>query len=223
MRGSAFFGLGWLACALLSVAMPTAAQSTFIHSELSEQRRVATALIGICGDVDNHIRDDSNPEEYNYAVERKIYLAAGVNFKTDTVDSAKAKLQHLWINHQPLFLCTALNFSVPNGNILKYALEQRSYPILEDAMSRWKIDLNYIDPADCRTLLDFGEWKLAQTKGTPLENSVAGIVERLKAAGARHASEVSAADRQRQQLSWERNVERLRTVGIERFGMHWRC
>ena len=190
---------------------------------MAEQRRILAALDGLCNAINNQTRVGDNPDQYLYLYEKSMYLAAGVGFKSDTTTTAIAKLGRLWDENPQVFKCTSTNFSVPNGAILKYALETRSFGFIEDAMGPWHLDLNHIDPADCRTLLDFAEWKLGQNRGTHLEPVLTGYVERFKQAGAKHSSEVSSAERQAQFEQWHRNAARLRAVGAVAYDWPSRC
>jgi hypothetical protein len=195
---------------------PTAAlaQGPFSDADLARQRHVNATLDGLCNDVNDKTLTKDNPEEYTYVYERKFYAAAGVNFTSDSLTSATAKLQALWDGNPALFFCSSTNFSVPAGDLLKYAIETRSFGLVENAMTAWHLDLNRVDPADCRTLLDFVQTKLAQNRGTHLEPILTGYATRLRQFGAKYSSEISSTDKQRQAARWQVSAARLRATGI---------
>lgn len=205
---------GLFALSLMLLSSFALAQASVGAKDLARQRDVNAALDGLCNDVNNKTLSNINPDEYNYEYERKFYVAAGVNFKRDNLVEASAKLKTLWEENSALFVCSSTNFSVPNGDLLKYAIETRSFGLVEDAMGPWHLDLNRIDPADCRTLLDFVELKLIQNHGTHLEPILRGYATRLRQAGAKRASEISPADQELQITRWQKSAARLRAVGV---------
>lgn len=202
-----------LGCWLAFVPDIALAQTPFSPAEIAKQKLVRSALDGLCNNVNDKTITSENPDEYTYVYERQFYAAAGVNFKSDTKATATSKLQAMWDDNPALFICSSTNFSVPNGDLLKYAIETRSFGLVENAMAAWHLDLNRIDPADCRTLLDFVTLKLAQNKGTHLEPILTVYAARLRQAGARNASEISSTERQLQSGRWQASASRLRAIG----------
>ena len=209
----AILGRMLLGCWLAFGLTATLAQTPFSPKELAKQKTVRRAVDGLCNNVNDKTLTSEKPDEYTYVYERQFYDAAGVNFKSDTRATATLKLQAMWDDNPALFVCSSTNFSVPNGDLLKYAIETRSFGLVENAMAAWHLDLNRIDPADCRTLLDFVTLKLGQNRGTHLEPVLTGYVARLRQAGAKNASEISGLEKQLQSTHWQASASRLRAIG----------
>ena len=154
----------------------------------------ATRLDGICGDIYQKTQDFSSRNYYAYAYERKIYEASCVDFQKDTPNEARGKIQKLFREEMGKALaCNAANFQVARGSILKYAIEMRTLNFIQNAAKDWKVDLNYVDESDRRTLIDFIELKIFQNMGAPYEQTLRGYYADLRERGARHCYEVSTS------------------------------
>lgn len=152
-------------------------------------------LDGLCGDVYSRTEDRSNPALWAYSYERRIYDAAGVDFQKDTPQVARKRIQTLWLRHQDLFKCDAMNFQVQRGSILKYAVEIRTYPLILNAIRSWQLDLNIIDESDRATVLDFVETKIVESQGTDSYDVLVSNWRLLRRAGAKRCDELQDASR----------------------------
>ena len=152
------------------------------------------ALVGICTSINSQERARDNPAEYAYEYEKKIYLAARVDFKSDSGASARAKLQAFWRTHQRDLRCQANNFNVRDGSVLKYAANTRGFGLLDDAARVWHVDLNIIDPSDGRTVLDYVESLIPQFAGTATGTNMENYRQVLSLSGAKHARDLSPAE-----------------------------
>lgn len=180
---------------LLALAFPAAAKAPQQAKATPDASHAScrpdpARLQGICNDVYSRTEDNGDPENWGYAYERKIYDAACVSFEHDTSATARAKIQALWINNPERFRCDATNFRVSNGNILKYAIEMRTYPLVDNAVRAWRLDLNLVDPSDQSTLLDFVESKVAQTSEPTTRKTLRAYWSVLRNAGANRCREV---------------------------------
>ena len=151
-------------------------------------------LKGICVDISSKTTDLSNPEQYSYAYEKKIYEAACVDFTKDNAQIARQKLAALWDKHQDQFKCDSADFSVTQGSILKYAIEMKTYGFLDNAVKTWKLNLNYVDSSDKKTVLDYVETKLIQYRGTNAEPVLKNYYDILRRNGAKKSSELPASN-----------------------------
>jgi hypothetical protein len=147
-------------------------------------------LRGICNDVYGKIEDKTNTEEWNYAYERKIYEAACVNFAMDSLDVAKEKIRNLWSKYQSSFKCDGADFDIVNGNILKYAVTTQTTGFIENAAKIWQVNLNIVDSADGKTVLDYIQEKITENKGSALEPIYKNYYDTLRKYGAKHKSEL---------------------------------
>lgn len=147
-------------------------------------------LDGICGDVYSRTIDPSDSKYFTYNYERKIYEAARVNFEADSAETARSKIQTLWNEHRYNFQCNVMNFRVPRGNILKYAVEVRAYGLIDNAAKEWRLNLNIIDDSDKSSLLDFIALRFNQSRGTLNAETLLMYYSLLRSRGARHCHEI---------------------------------
>ncbi|QDC36219.1 hypothetical protein [Sphingobium fuliginis] len=154
-------------------------------------------LGGICNDVYSRTIDNSDPENFSYAYERKIYQASCVDFKSDTQAEARQKIQALWEKHQDRLQCNGSNFPVANGSILKFAVEMKATVFITNATKYWGINLNIVDKSDGRTVLDFTKDRMNDFKGSPSEEILQNYYNEFRRYGAKHASELQSQRRRK--------------------------
>ena len=102
----------------------------------------------------------------------------------------QAKIQDFWKRRGPSLTCNLIGFTVRDGSILKLAVEKNSRAFLNDAVRRWKVDLNQVDASDGRTLLDYVGDEREKARGTSNEAVMQRYYEMLRREGARHRHEL---------------------------------
>lgn len=146
-------------------------------------------LRGICGFVYSRGRDRVAGSGYRYTYQRMMAEAAGVQ-PGDGEETRRTRIRYLWLDNQDSFRCTADNFNITEGNLLKYSVSSRSYDYLHTAVDEWQLEPNFIDPADHRTIFDYVARELELNAG----NSDFGTIEvyswGLQAAGAKRCAEL---------------------------------
>ena len=60
-------------------------------------------------------------------------------------------------------------------------------------VTEWGVDLNKIDPADGKTVLDYVKEELEKKKGTALESNLKDYYKLMKDAGAKHRKDRPAS------------------------------
>ncbi|QDC36218.1 hypothetical protein [Sphingobium fuliginis] len=173
-------------------AMLSSSASAREASSLDKQCPDLSKLTGICDNVYGRDRDNSDPENFSYAYERKIYQASCVDFKSDTQAEARQKIQALWRNHQDRLQCDGANFPVANGSILKFAVEMQATVFVTNATRFWGLDLNIVDQSDGKTVLDYTRDRIEAYRGTPAESTLRNYYSDFRRYGAKHASELHA-------------------------------
>ncbi|HEY8690631.1 MAG TPA: hypothetical protein VIM07_15445 [Chitinophagaceae bacterium] len=119
----------------------------------------------LCAYVATAVKAPANEKQYyEYYYEKKLWEMAGIKIGVDNEETVKKKLQLFWNKYKTSCKCDALNFGLPNGNLLKYALSQNMPGLIETLADTYMLDINFIDPADGLNLLDY----------------IIGEVERLK-------------------------------------------
>ena len=183
-------GLVKLTACLILLTCATISLCGTLHAQSQPPRSITVGqnpdrLSGICNDISSRTEDNGRPDFWSYRYERKIYEAAGVNFDLDTPAVARAKIQSLWIDlYFENFTCDSLNFQIPNGSILKYAVQTRNFSIVDNAMRPWRLELNVIDDQDQETLLGFIEHKITENRGSDTERILGGYAATLRRYGA---------------------------------------
>ena len=100
---------------------------------------------------------------YQFQYQQLIRDAACVD-PDDAPEVVAGKIQHLWNQQHARLVCNQLGFSVRDGYLLKLAVESDSREFVNDAVRRWKLDLNHVD-ATGQTVLDYIESERARHAG----------------------------------------------------------
>ena len=100
------------------------------------------------------------------------------------------KIQHLWMTYRDKMTCDNIRFSISGGSVLKFAVSSLFEDFIYDAALFWKVDLNQIDGNHQDTLLDYVKTEIERNKGTGIERTLRSYYDMLKAAGAKHKSEL---------------------------------
>jgi hypothetical protein len=124
-----------------------------------------------------------------YDFEARMWARAGV-MPSDTPEQVRDKMQRYWLTDRSNMGCTQLGFSIKEGNVMKLAIERNSKHVVNDFIRRWNLDMNFIDPADGKTVLDYTEAELVKNRGTPIEPTLQRYRDLLVRTGAKHASEL---------------------------------
>ncbi|MFM7404145.1 MAG: hypothetical protein ACKO1N_08660 [Erythrobacter sp.] len=147
-----------------------------------------TKLVAICDYVYDRTRMPTG-STYRFEYERAINEAACTS-PAEPIEIQREKIQRLWNNHQQSFRCTANNFDVNEGNVLKYAIKTRSFSLVNAAIARSELNLNYVDPSDGRTILDYVDEELRLNRGSTNEFQLQEFFNVMRSRGAKFAHEL---------------------------------
>ncbi|SFN99368.1 hypothetical protein SAMN05421741_11623 [Paenimyroides ummariense] len=145
-------------------------------------------LDGLCAVVSS-LREESAESEHEYVYQTKILSAAGVS-NEDSEETIRKKVQTFWKQNEAKLICDSPDFNVPNGSIVKFAVARRFEAFIDDVTESWGVDLNKIDSSDNRTVLDYVKSEIEKHKETPIESILKRYYRKLRAAGAKHKSEL---------------------------------
>jgi hypothetical protein len=151
----------------------------------------AEKLDQFCSSVGGIEPDDevTSGPKYRYYYQRQVFEAACVA-PDDAAEVRNRKIAQMWKRFENKELvCNILQFDVPNGRVLKFAVARLVDPFLRDVI-RWQIDLNKVDPTDNRTILDYVQAHGERAKGGALERKYRHYYEILRQAGAKHRHEL---------------------------------
>jgi len=95
---------------------------------------------------------EDSPFVYSY--EQTIRNIACVD-ATDTEKEAKWKVNRMWMKYRTCLSCKVTGFSIPAGNVLKLSVDSAFPDFIKGMIIEYGIDVNFIDPADGKTLLQY--------------------------------------------------------------------
>lgn len=146
-------------------------------------------LVNLCIVVNQ--KTPSTKVGFKFAYQEKIFEAACVS-ASDSKDEAHQKIRSMWSSFEDEsdLTCSSTSFNVTHGSVLKLAVYADFRQFVFEATRIWKVNVNRVDPADGRTLLDYVRDEIARNRGTSLEANLKNYYSSLRAAGAKHASEL---------------------------------
>lgn len=123
----------------------------------------------ICHYIESKSRDTTPNTPYEYDYQRIIYPAAGVSddeYENGPEEEISRKVRLLWKNEIRHQRCGPMG--VPStGDPLRFAVHTSFDEFITEAISLWKIDLNYL--SDDQTILDWIEWRISRAIGLQKE------------------------------------------------------
>lgn len=105
---------------------------------------------------------------------------ACINIGVDSEEVIKMKIQSWWAKYKLRCKCDSTTFNVPNGNILKFAVSQNQLDFIEVLSENYNLDLNFIDPADKKNLLDYLNDEIATRRNDGSSITTIKIYEKYK-------------------------------------------
>jgi len=169
-----------LAAALLVWGVPEAAQAQMTHRAVGQ----------LCGYISARTPDINPNSPNSYAYQTSLYWSADVNPDRDDPAEVRRKLQLWWSIYDSQMTCNSVNFNVPNGSVLKFAISRRFDEFIDD-VAAWRVDMNIVDRTDNRTVLDYIEDETVRLAGTAAERTLRRYYRTLRDTGARHRRELT--------------------------------
>ena len=180
-------------------------KETPLDKNLSDIQKVAT-LTEVCPDPDrvdfNELCDNihtkkvsSDESELSYKYQEYLWKISCAKDGVDNLETARKKIQTMWNKNRASMSCDFPGQSVPRGNIAKASLETNFSYFLFEAVRDYKLDMNFKDPVDNRTILDFIKDQIALFKKSPTDmnlsiNEYEGLYKLLKDNGAKHSKDL---------------------------------
>lgn len=142
---------------------------------------------GYVGSQNTYKGIDSN---FDYTFQEVMYNSACADIENMSEKEIAQKLREWWDLYKNKLLCDSLQFNVPNGSVFKYAVSGKVTAFIDDAIY-YKFDLNFVDKADDRTVLDYTRDEIKKHMETSETKKVLeGYYQKLRKAGAKHKSEL---------------------------------
>jgi hypothetical protein len=142
-----------------------------------------------CSAVSAQLSETNPSAGTRFSYQTKIYRASCVE-SSDSPEVIRAKIQNFWNKYHDELICNQFGSMVKNGNILKLAVEKDSKEFINDAVRRWKVNLNHIDTSDHKTVLDYIDEQLAASHGSALENTLRRYQTIFKSNGAKNSRDL---------------------------------
>jgi hypothetical protein len=143
----------------------------------------------LCMDVGSRDADPDAKGRFKYIYQKKLMQAACADPIKDSEEEIGKKIAKVWKENEDTLICNNTQFSVPNGSVIKYAVDMRFSEFIYDVVD-WKINLNKVDETDGRTVLDYVEKEIKRFEGMETEKALKEYYHHLKKAGAKHKSEL---------------------------------
>ena len=100
----------------------------------------------------------------------------------------------MWKKYREEFRCYKYDgVSVPDGNVLKFSFDTGFSTFLVTAVKKYKLDMNFIDPQDGKTIMDFLKISMERYKqagSTEKVEEYERIYKLYKDNGAKHAKDL---------------------------------
>lgn len=141
----------------------------------------------ICMFIDGRSVDTEPNTPYRFRYQRYIHEAACVK-PGDKEEVRLKKIQNMWTTFESQLICNNVQFDVPNGSVIKYAVSSQFDEFIWDIIY-WKVNLNKVDQTDGKTVLDYLKGEIDRRREDSTERLKA-YYEMLREAGAKHKSEL---------------------------------
>nr|WP_315153394.1 hypothetical protein [uncultured Flavobacterium sp.] len=154
-------------------------------------------LSEICSEI--YFRADAklNGTILNYSYQEKLWKISCADIQKDDLNIARLKIQLMWLKNRERFRCYNYPESIASDcNVLKFSLDNGFPGFIVEASRKYKLDLNFIDPKDNKTVLDFLSDQEKLIRNTPPVNTEKAdeyqrIYKILRTNGAKHVSELN--------------------------------
>jgi hypothetical protein len=180
-------------CLLVTTAFTTQAQEKKVE-DCGCPPPQKTDYQQICFEI-NEKQASGDETELSFKYQETLWRMSCAKDGVDDLETARKKIQCMWLKYRKLFSCNYPGVKVPKGNVTKYSLETGFSSFLIDAVKDYKLDMNFTDPVDGKTIMDFivdeiEYFKRSPTDLTPKINEYERLYKLLKDNGAKHAKDL---------------------------------
>lgn len=153
-------------------------------------------LSNICMDLFNRYESEVSTD-LSYRYQEKLWEISCADIQKDDLNTARLKIQCMWLKNRERFRCYNFPVSIATDhNILKFSIDNGFSGFIVEASRKYKLDLNFIDPKDNKTVLDFlseQEKLIRNTLPVNIEKAdeYQRIYKMIRANGAKHSWEIN--------------------------------
>jgi len=152
-------------------------------------------------DVCHAIYEREIPSNYtkyqSYGYQEYLFKMSDADPFTDSFETLKKKVNAMWLKNRECFRCYEYPTLISTDkNVMKFALDTGFTTILTEGIKRWNLDMNFIDPGDGKTILDFVLNQENYIRSSPpvdedKANEYQRIYQLLRTNGAKHSWELN--------------------------------
>lgn len=149
----------------------------------------------LCGLLDGHLPNAAG-SPLRYVYQSLFFHYAGV-LPADSILTQREKVRKLWKTEKLYAVpCKLSNAAIGGEIISKFAVDQLFDGFIIDIAHRWKLDLDFIDPVDGRTLLDFTQDSVAHERrvNSPLATRLETYVTLMQRGSAKNRVDIDGKD-----------------------------
>ena len=154
-------------------------------------------FIGLCVSIYEKQMANIPKPGVGYGYQEALWEMSCAKPGFDRIETAKVKIQKMWNSYRERMRCYNYpGFSASEKNIAKFSAESGFTTFLTEAVKRYDLDMNFIDPGDGKTVLDFiQDREIAVRNSPPIDTAKADEYQRiyqlLKSKGAKHKWELN--------------------------------
>lgn len=172
---------------MLGLCLLAASSTAWAQTSYSSQINLDPGEL--CQFVAENLSESNASRGTRYVYQTRLFAAAGVDPHTDTREVISRKMKAWWSKNQHRLICNVPHSIVRDGSILKLAVDSSSSEFINDAVRRWRVDLNRID-ADGTTVLDFIDAEREKARESPRFATLNRYYNIFASGGAKHARDL---------------------------------
>lgn len=133
-------------------------------------------------------------DTFGYKFAEDLWEMSCAKVGIDSPEQAKQKIQCMWNKYKEDFSCPGdTGTRLHNANVLKYSMDSGFSSFLITAVKKYELDVNFKDPMDKKTVLDFISEQLVYYRNSSMknvENEYQRVYDLLRKNGAKHSNEL---------------------------------
>jgi hypothetical protein len=178
-------------CLLLATAFTSQAQEEKKVEDCDCPKPTRDEFTGVC----NAIYEKKGDGEgfFGDKYQELMWKISCADPKKDSKEVAYQKIRCMWNKYRVEFRCFGYTgVSAADTNVANFSIDTGFSTFLVAAVKRWKLDMNFIDPADGETLMDFLLMRRESYKNnyTAKYEEYDRIYKLLEKNGAKHAKDL---------------------------------
>jgi hypothetical protein len=134
------------------------------------------------------------PGPFGYQYQEDLWEISCADLKKDSKEIAWKKIECMWNKYREKFICYNTTSVADGKNILKFSIDS-GFTVLISEFVKHNFDVNFKDPADNKTVMDFLKDQITSISNSPPvnENKIKEyqrLYNKLLTIGAKHAKDL---------------------------------